>query len=64
MDLDHLRAFFFVAQGGGLLYASKRLNLTPAGVSLRLKALETDMGVKLFDHRPNKLLLTERLIHT
>jgi LysR family transcriptional activator of nhaA len=59
MNLDRLKAFCLVAQNGGLLRAAQKLKLSPATVSLRLKHLEADVGVQLFERRPNKLLLTE-----
>jgi DNA-binding transcriptional LysR family regulator len=60
VNLDRLKAFCLVGQNGGLLRAAQKLKLSPATVSLRLKHLEADMGVRLFERRPNKLLLTEK----
>lgn len=60
MNLDRLKAFCLVGQSGGLLRAAQKLKLSPATVSLRLKHLEADVGVRLFERRPNKLLLTEK----
>ena len=60
MNLDHLKAFCLVGQSGGLLRAAHKLNLSAATVSLRLKHLETEVGVPLFERRPNKLLLTDK----
>jgi DNA-binding transcriptional LysR family regulator len=36
------------------------LKLTPAAVSIQLKKLEQEVGVKLFDRYPNKLVLTAK----
>jgi DNA-binding transcriptional LysR family regulator len=48
-----------IAQKGSLRQAASQLNLTPAAASIRLKQLEANAQVKLFDHGPNKLTLTE-----
>ena len=60
MHLDRLKAFCLVGQSGGLLRAAQKLKLSPATVSLRLKHFEEDVGVPLFERRPNRLLLTEK----
>ena len=59
MELRNLRAFYLVARMGGLLRAAREIGITPPAVSLRLKQLELEIGVKLFEHRANKLVLTE-----
>lgn len=60
MNTDRLQAFCLVGQDGGLLRAAQKLKLSPATVSLRLKHLEGELGVELFERRPNKLLLTDK----
>lgn len=60
MKLSHLQAFCLVANRGSLLRAAQMLKLTPAAISLQLKHLEEEVGVRLFERRPNKLLLTEK----
>lgn len=60
MKLDHLKAFCLVGQSGGLLRAAQKLKLSPATVSVRLKHLEDEIGVQLFERRPNRLLLTDK----
>ena len=59
MELRQLRAFLLVAQKGGLGNAAHKLKLTPSGVSLRIKRLEREVGINLFERRPNKLMLTD-----
>lgn len=49
-----------MAKRGTLLDAANRLGLSPAAVSIQLKKLEADLNAKLFDHRPNKLVLTRQ----
>jgi len=60
MDIRHIKAFYLVATNGSLLRAANQLKLTLPAVSIRLKKLEADVGVKLLHHLPNKLLLTDR----
>lgn len=40
--------------------AAQKLELSPATVSLRLKRLEEEVGVPLFEHKPNKLVLSPK----
>ena len=60
MDIRHIKAFYLVATNGSLLRAANQLKLTLPAVSIQLKKLEADVGVKLLHHLPNKLLLTDR----
>jgi DNA-binding transcriptional LysR family regulator len=59
VDLDQFKALVLVSRKGTLNRAARDLGLTASAVSLRLKRLETELNLKLFDHRPNKLLLSE-----
>lgn len=58
-DLKRLQAFQLVARHGNLRLAAARLNQTIPAVSSRLKRLEHELGVKLFERLPNRLVLTE-----
>ena len=58
LDLKRLRAFQLVARQGSLRAAASRLKLTVPAVSEKLRKLETELGVPLFDRLPNKLVLT------
>lgn len=60
MDLKRLETFRVVAQTGSLRNAAAQIGLSLSAVSIQIKKLEQDMGIKLFDHLPNKLVLTER----
>ena len=60
MDLRNLRAFYFVGTYGSLLKAAAYLKLSSPAISVQLKKLEKDLGVRLFERRPNKLVLTDR----
>ncbi|MBI2985699.1 MAG: LysR family transcriptional regulator [Deltaproteobacteria bacterium] len=60
MDTKKLRTFWLVAKYGNLLSAANRLKLSLPAVSIQLKKLERELGVPLFHHLPNKLILTDQ----
>lgn len=60
MDLKKLDTFRSTARYGNLGRAANHHGLTLSALSIQLKKLEAELGVKLFDHRPNKLILTDR----
>lgn len=47
MDIRFLETFLMVAECGSVAEAARRLNLTPAAVAQRLRALETELGQAL-----------------
>ncbi len=51
MTLDQLQLFLSITQHRSLTRAGRALGLSPATVSERLKALETDLGARLFDRQ-------------
>ncbi|MBW0147065.1 LysR family transcriptional regulator [Marinobacter arenosus] len=57
--LQGLRAFVTVAREGSVSRAAERLHLTQPAVSLKLKQLQDDLGLKLFRRKPQGLVLTE-----
>ncbi len=59
LDLKRLKAFRLVARHGSLRQAALRLNQTIPAISGKLRKLEEDLGVTLFERTPNKLVLTE-----
>jgi DNA-binding transcriptional LysR family regulator len=59
MDLRNLRAFHFVGKYGSLKMAANYLKLTSPAISLQIKKLERELGIQLFDRRPNKIVLTD-----
>ncbi|HVY58771.1 MAG TPA: LysR family transcriptional regulator [Xanthobacteraceae bacterium] len=58
LDLKKLRAFHLVARHGNLRLAASRLNQTVPAISSKLRRLEEDLGIELFERLPNKLILT------
>ncbi len=57
--LNALRSFEAGARSLSFTEAAKELNVTQAAVSHQVKALEEQLGFKLFHRRTRKLLLTE-----
>ncbi len=60
MDLKQLQAFYLVGKHGNLAKAGNYLQLTPPAISIQLKKLESELKVRLFEHQPNKLVLTDK----
>ncbi len=58
MQLIHLRTFITVSRTGGFHAAAERLNITQAAVSARIKALEDQLGQRLFDRGRRGAALT------
>jgi len=57
--LQQLRGFCYAAQFGNISKAAVHMGLTHASVSLQIKALEGDMGVRLFIRHGPRIALTE-----
>ena len=59
IPLDTLRAFESAARHGSFVGAGRELNVTPAAVSHRVKALESALGVPLFTRLARGIDLTD-----
>lgn len=59
MDIRDLKIFQMIASEKSVSKASKKLYMTPQGVSKVLKNLETEMGSQLFVRDKNGMRLTE-----
>lgn len=59
MDTRFLESFVFVADHGSLAEAARRLNLTPAALAQRLRALERDVGAPLITRSGRTVVPTE-----
>src|SRR5262249_54586076 len=59
LDLNKVRVFFAVIEGGGVSQAGRRLAVTRSAVSQAPAALERSLGLRLF-HRPGRRLLPTR----
>lgn len=53
-----LRAFVAVADAGSFAMAAQRLHLTPSALSLLIRDLEKNMGVRLFDRTTRSTVLS------
>lgn len=60
MDLRHLRVFLTVAETGTVAAGAERAELSRATVSEQVRALESALGVALFERRRDGMVLTER----
>jgi LysR family cys regulon transcriptional activator len=59
MEFDQLRAFQQIVKRGNYSSASKDLFLTEAAVSIKMRKLEKELGVKLFERFANTMKLTK-----
>ena len=60
MNIRRLEAFLAVARYGGFAEAAGRLNLTQSAISIRIKELEHDLGVVLFNRSKRQVQLTPK----
>jgi len=58
-DWNHARAFLVTATEGSLSAAARELNQTQPTLSRQVAALETELGVTLFERVGKRLVLTE-----
>lgn len=59
MDVTELTTFAAVAQAGGITAAARQLNTVQSNVTARIKALEDEIGVPLFERHSRGMTLTE-----
>src|SRR5581483_11051511 len=59
LDSRQVRAFCVLARTGSFTQTARELHLTQSGVSHSMKALERDVGCRLFDKLGKKLVLTQ-----
>src|SRR3954470_850904 len=58
MKLAQVRTFVAIADAGGFARGAARLNLTQSAASRQIHALETQLGVALFDRVGRRVHLT------
>lgn len=59
MELRHLYTFLVVAEDGGFTRAAARLGYAQSSITAQIQALETELGVLLFDRLGKRIVLTE-----
>ena len=59
LNFRDLRYFVAVAESGSILAASERLHVAQPSISVRIRTIESDLGVALFERRPRGVVLTE-----
>jgi len=59
MNLSQLRAFVAVVDRGSFSAAARILGISQPSVTMQIQALESGVGVALFDRRPRGTVLTE-----
>ena len=58
MDIERLKTFLAVEEFGGLRKAAEFLHITPSAVSARIRQIEQEMGIQLFERDKKGLFLT------
>ena len=58
-DWDNLRTFLALAEEGSLTAAAKRLRVSHPTIARRIKALEEELGTRLFDRLPDRFQPTQ-----
>lgn len=59
MEARQLKIFCTVAHSGGLAAAATKVHLTSSAISHSLKALETELGCRLFERAGKRMLLNQ-----
>jgi DNA-binding transcriptional LysR family regulator len=59
LSTRNLKAFQLAGMTGSFKHAAHLLSITPSAVSARVRSLESDLGVRLFQRGIRKLTLTE-----
>src|SRR5262249_22157553 len=60
MELRQLKSLCLIAQHGTVRETAKRSFLTPSAVSLQIKTLEIELGIKIFERSGKRLVLTQK----
>jgi len=59
LNYHHLRHFWAIAREGSLTRAAERLHIAQSALSTQLRALEAELGERLFERKGRRLELTE-----
>ena len=58
MEIRQLQLFIALAEEGSFTKAAQRMNIVQSGLSISIKALEQELGTRLFDRTTRKVMLT------
>ncbi len=58
MNFDQIQSFYLIARLGTFAAAAQRLNATQPAISARIAALESHLGISLFDRSGHRAVLT------
>lgn len=61
-DWDNLRVFLALAEEGSLTAAARRLRVSHPTIARRIRALEDELGTRLFDRLPDRFQPTEQAL--
>jgi DNA-binding transcriptional LysR family regulator len=59
MDIRQLKAFVSIAETGTFTAGAVRVHVTQAAISMQIRQLENETGIRLFVRAPRKVILTE-----
>src|SRR5256714_7558320 len=59
MEIRQLKAFVAIAESGTFTAAAHLVHVTQAAISMQIRQLETEVGVRLFVRAPRRVILTE-----
>ncbi len=59
MDIRHYRSFIALAEEGSFTSAARRLHIVQSGLSVTIKEMEEELGVKLVQRTTRRLSLTD-----
>ncbi len=59
MEIRQLKAFLAIAETKTFTAGARRVNVTQAAISMQIRQLEDELGLRLFTRTPRRVILTE-----